>query len=108
MNAITYYNGGLLGISEGGFEIFQRHMRQTVLVDALKHFYSDLLHTYMRGKRGMHHTIVSTNLLQDNIITQGGYLPLYQGFQYDHGSSCLDFHVLKSLRLPTPFSPKEY
>ena len=59
-------------------------LKTTVLVDALKNFYSDILHTYMRGKRGMYHTIVSPNLLQDNIITQGGHLPFYQGFQYYH------------------------
>ena len=68
-------------------------LKTTILVDALKHFYSDILHIYMRGKRGMYHTIVSPNLLQDNIITQGGYLPFYHGFQYDHRYSCLDFHV---------------
>ena len=73
------------------------------MVDALKHFYSDILHTYIRGKRGLYHTIVSPNLLQDNTIIQGGHLPVYQGFQYDHRASCLDFHVLNFLRLPTHF-----
>ena len=57
----------------------------------------------MRGKIGMYHTIVSPNLLQYNIITQGGNLPFYKGFQYDHRVYCLYFHVLKFLRLPTPF-----
>ena len=41
----------------------------------------------------MYHTIVIPDLLQDNIITQGGHLPLYQGFQYDHRATCLDFHI---------------
>ena len=68
-------------------------LKITVLVDALKQLYSDILHTYMRGIRGMYHTIVSPNLLQDYSITQGGHLPFYQGFQYDHRASCLDFHV---------------
>ena len=57
----------------------------------------------MRGKRGTYNTILSPNLLQDNTITQGGHLPFYQGFQYDRRASCLDFHVLKFLRLPTIF-----
>ena len=47
----------------------------------------------MRGETGMYNNIVNPTLLQDNIITQGGHLPLYQGFQYDYRASCLDFHV---------------
>ena len=47
----------------------------------------------MRGKRGMYHNIMSPNLIQDIIITQGGHLPFYQGFKYDYRASCIDFHV---------------